>query len=224
MSRPVKSLPGALVPATLRLRPRLMGSLGAGLLAALLLPAGWDLATRSILGWNVAALLYCLLAWIMMLRADLGALKRRAAQQDEKAWVILAIIAAASLFSLVALFGVIHQAKADQGEIGLVRLGLGISTILFSWFLVHTVFAQHYAHAFYGEGDHSGGLDFPGDEPPDYGDFLYFSLVIGMTCQVSDVEVTNRSMRRLALAHGVLSFFFNTVVLAISVNLAAGLL
>jgi uncharacterized membrane protein len=100
--------------------------------------------------------------------------------------------------------------------------------VVASWTVTHTVFALHYAHHYYGDGpapgadDDRGGLAFPGEEPPDYWDFLYFSFVVGMTCQVSDVQVTSRAMRRMTLMHGVLSFFFNTVILALSVNLLAG--
>ena len=89
---------------------------------------------------------------------------------------------------------------------------------------MHTVFGLRYAHAFYGDSDevgqdrHAGGLEFPGERMPDYFDFAYFSFVIGMTCQVSDVQITSRRMRRLALTHSVLSFGFNTVILALAVS------
>ncbi len=102
-------------------------------------------------------------------------------------------------------------------------------TIIGSWLLVHTIFAMHYAHEYYQ--DHqtqsdckAGGLDFPEDIEPDYWDFLYFSFVIGMTSQVSDVQITSRSMRRLSLLHSILSFFFNTAIVAMSINIIAGLI
>ena len=99
-----------------------------------------------------------------------------------------------------------------------------------SWFLIHTVFAMHYAHGYYHDEDEgpgfasAGGLEFPNEKEPDFLDFAYFSFVIGMTCQVSDVQVSSQGMRRLALVHGLLSFVFNTVILALSINLASGLL
>ena len=93
-------------------------------------------------------------------------------------------------------------------------------------FFVHTIFSFHYAHEYYGErGDGKiGGLRFPDDREPDYRDFLYFSLVIGMTSQVSDVAITSKIIRRVTAVHGVLSFFFNLVVLALTVNMVASLI
>lgn len=102
-------------------------------------------------------------------------------------------------------------------------------TVVFSWLLMHSVFALRYAHNYYGDSlqDHSrhaGGLEFPGQHPPDYRDFVYFSFVIGMTCQVSDVQVASRMMRRAVLLHGILSFAFNTVILALTINTVSSLL
>src|SRR6202044_324561 len=132
-----------------------------------------------------------------------------------------AIIIVAAAVSLLTLGFAIH------GEHGAAKTAVGAAlaggAILGSWLLTHATFTFRYAHRYYGDsgrGDH-GGLDFPGDEPPDYWDFLYFSFVVGMTCQVSDVQVTSRSMRRMTLLHGVLSFFFNTVILALAVNVVA---
>jgi uncharacterized membrane protein len=111
-----------------------------------------------------------------------------------------------------------------------VHLLLTLLTVISSWMLVHTVFGLRYAHAFYGDSDqpgvhqHAGGLIFPGDRPPDYFDFAYFSFVVGMTCQVSDVQITSRRMRRLTLVHSVLSFGFNTIILALLINTVSGLL
>jgi uncharacterized membrane protein len=103
---------------------------------------------------------------------------------------------------------------------------LTILTIVLSWSFVHTIFAFHYAHEYYGKGrdDMIGGLDFPSDKAPDYSDFLYFSLVIGMTSQVSDVQITSKVIRRMVSMHGVLAFFFNLVVLALTVNVVANLI
>jgi len=104
---------------------------------------------------------------------------------------------------------------------------LGGLAVAASWTLTHTTFSFRYAHLFYGDADadpgDDGGLAFPGEPAPDYWDFLYFSFVIGMTCQVSDVQVTSHRIRRLALAHGVLSFLFNTIILALAVNLLASM-
>ena len=141
--------------------------------------------------------------------------------------VILALIIAAATVSLFAL-GFTLQKPPDETALAQARrLGLAGLAVVFSWTLTHSTFALHYAHHFYGDGprpgnaDDRGGLAFPGSEPPNFFDFLYFSLVVGMTCQVSDVQVTSRPMRRLTLLHGVLAFFFNTVILALAVNLLA---
>ena len=110
------------------------------------------------------------------------------------------------------------------------HLLLAAATVVSSWFLIHTVFTMHYAHAYYRDDDDdpstigSGGLEFPNEKEPDFLDFAYFSFVIGMTCQVSDVQISSQGIRRLALVHGLLSFLFNTVVLALAINLASGLL
>ena len=102
---------------------------------------------------------------------------------------------------------------------------VSVLAVICSWFLVHTVFIFRYAHIYYGSGDKPvGGLDFPGDDEPDYLDFAYFSFIIGMTSQVSDVDITSSVMRRLALLHGILSFFFNAVIIALSINIISGLI
>jgi uncharacterized membrane protein len=112
----------------------------------------------------------------------------------------------------------------DTGR-GPAHLALAVVTITLSWAFIHTIFALHYAHEFYIENRYEdGGLAFPGKEQPDYGDFLYFSLVIGMTSQVSDVAVTAKAIRRTVAAHGVVSFFFNAALLALTVNIAASAL
>ena len=101
---------------------------------------------------------------------------------------------------------------------------MAVATVILSWVFTHTVFALHYAYEFYGEGQRANGLRFPGDNRPDYWDFIYFSFVIGTTFQVSDVAVTNRWIRHSVSAHGVLSFFFNTAIFALTVNMAASMI
>ncbi len=107
-----------------------------------------------------------------------------------------------------------------------LHLALSVVTILCSWFIVHTAFALHYAHEFYEDapGTKERSLTFPGDSEPDYLDFLYFAFVLGTTSQTSDVTICSGAMRRLALVHGVIAFFFNTTLLALVVNIAAGLI
>jgi len=130
----------------------------------------------------------------------------------------------------VALFAVAVLIRIHRSE-GHPRvslpLALALGTVALSWVLLHTVYSLHYAHVYYGDSDEDAdtdeGLEFPGDQPPDYFDFAYFSFVIGMTCQVSDVQVTSKRMRRLTLMHGIISFGFNTFILALLINTVSGL-
>ena len=168
------------------------------------------------------------LTWRLMLRATPEMMQRSALQEDEGRYTILSLIAVTACISLVAVALIPHE-KGISTPILVMHLGISIATIIGSWLLVHTVFTQHYAHVYY-QGDRtleerqSAGLNFPGELEPDYWDFLYFSFVIGMTSQVSDISVTSRQMRRLSLMHGILSFFFNTTILAISINIVAGVI
>jgi uncharacterized membrane protein len=108
-----------------------------------------------------------------------------------------------------------------QGKSDPMQLIFAGATILLSWAFVHSIFATHYAHEFYREGPSASGLKFPGGDKPDYMDFMYFSFVIGMTFQVSDVAITSRSIRHTVLAHAIVSFLFNVALLAIMINIAA---
>jgi uncharacterized membrane protein len=155
-------------------------------------------------------------------------MRRRAARQDLGRWVILLAIVAGALFSLLALVYVQKTFKAAPDGEPPLYLATIVATLLLSWFLVHTVFSLHYAHGYYGPSDVEddedglvGGLEFPLEKQPDYWDFMYFSYVVGMTSQVSDVQVSGRELRRLTLIHGVVSFFFNTIILALTINILA---
>lgn len=137
---------------------------------------------------------------------------------------------AAACTSLLAIAFLLKETKDLSPILVTLHVVLAIVTVVSSWLLIHTMFALHYAHSYYGNDtetnseDHAGGLDFPEEKQPDYWDFLYFSFVIGMTAQVSDIQVTSQPMRHLALIHSVLSFFFNKVILALSINIIAWLL
>jgi uncharacterized membrane protein len=131
--------------------------------------------------------------------------------------MVLSILAA--LVSLAAIF--LQLATGEEGRPNLWSHALAIVTVVLSWTFIQAIFALHYAHDFYGTGRRANGLKFPDDDKPDYWDFVYFSFVIGMTFQVSDVQVTNKWIRRSVVAHGVLSFFFTTTVVALTVNMAA---
>ncbi|MCW5693027.1 MAG: DUF1345 domain-containing protein [Pseudolabrys sp.] len=203
---------------------KLVIAVAAGLACGLALMAfKLDVIARVLAGWDVGLIVYLALAARFRRRYGVKDIRKRAAEQDEGGFTILVLSIIATFASLVAVVFALVGAK--QGNAPLA-VALTILTIILSWSFVHTIFAFHYAHEYYGKGrdDMIGGLDFPGDKAPDYSDFLYFSLVIGMTSQVSDVQITSKVMRRMASMHGVLSFFFNLVVLALTVNVVANLI
>lgn len=158
-----------------------------------------------------------------MAHASVDVIRHYAAQEDEGQSAILVLTVSAALASIAAIFAELATADGASAQgMQLTRVILAVLTILLSWAFIHTIFALHYAHEYY-DPDTGGGMAFPGDDrEPDYWDFVYFSLVIGMTSQVSDVAVTSKRTRRTVSAHGVVSFIFNAALLALTVNLAAG--
>jgi uncharacterized membrane protein len=209
----------------LQARPRLFLSVAIGVIAALLMPAGLGRALRLVISWDCGAATFLVLVIAMAAGATPESMRRRAAPEDEAGWVFLALVGSAAFFSMFAVLGLMRDAKAAGGPMSVAPALIAGITILLSWLFTHAVFAVHYAHNYFSRPGANGKppLDFPGEESdPDYWDFLYFSFVVGMTAQVSDVQVTTQYWRRLVLAHGLLSFLFNTVVLALSINLLAG--
>jgi uncharacterized membrane protein len=197
---------------------KLLASAALGL-ALFFLPGDLRGSTRALIAWDVAVALYLAIASYVIARFDLARVRRRAAEEDEGGGIILALTVAAAVASMAAIF--VHLGGAKQQDGGGLSIAVAIVTVVLSWILIHVMFAFHYAHEFYGEakGGHKGGLSFPDDDRPDYWDFVYFSFVIGMTFQVSDVQVTAKSLRRVVVGHGAVSFFFNVAVLALMVNI-----
>src|SRR6478609_7234906 len=187
-------------------RPRTFIALAVGVIAFLLLPGALRLPTRLVVGWDVFTALYLVLAYSMMLRCDIGHIRRSAVMQDDGRFLLL-LTALGAFASLAAIVLELGAAKGNPAE-----MTLAIVTIALSWAIVHTAFSLHYAHEFY-RGKKPGGLQFPSGDAhveADYWDFVYFSFVIGMTAQVSDVGITDRIIRRTATVHGIISFVFNT--------------
>ena len=206
-----------------RARPRLFTSLAIGMVVSLglVLVPGWGAARGLLVGWDIGLGLYLILAFHMMAGADAHTIRRHAAEQDEGQIAILVLTVVAALASLAAIFVELGTAAAGGAGRSPARFVLAALTIVLSWAFIHTMFALHYAHEFYDE-ETGGGLAFPGEEmEPDYWDFVYFSFVIGMTSQVSDVGVTSKPIRRTVAAHGVVAFVFNAALLALTVNIAA---
>ena len=208
----------------LRAHVRLATAVAVGAAAALLLPAGWGGLQRALTGWNLAVWLYlALVAW-MMHRAGSGHLRRVVDQQADSAGTVLVLVILATVVSLVGTVVELAAAKAPGGTHALPHVALAASTVVGGWLLLPTVFALSYASRYHRPG--GGGLQFPGAGDrfePGYADFLYLSFTIGATAQTSDVAITTPGMRRLVLAQALLSFAFNTAVLALAINLAASL-
>ena len=208
--------------------PRMLGSavLGAG--AFFLLPASIGSSTRWVLAWDVGAIaLLVLLTVLFSAGHDEARMAQNAERQDEGEWTLFWIAIAAAAASFVALSAELSGSKDLPAVQRNLHVGLVGLTLLVSWLLTHAIFALRYAHEYYDmrpDGKLVGGLEFPGGALPDYWDFTYFAVVIGMTFQVSDVQITSRALRRLALLHGLLAFLFNTVIVALTVNIAASLL
>jgi len=210
-----------------RLHARLLISIAVGLFVTLGLSlTDWSMATKLLIGWDVGVVLYLLLVYQLMVTCGIDDIRRRAAEDDEGAVALLILTGISGLAIMGAIIAELGIAKIA----GQPRSGYGVAiamiTIFVSWAFVHTIFALHYAHEYYGaRGDRAiGGLTFPGRQPPDYWDFLYFSLVIAMTSQVSDVVITSKVIRRIVTIHGALAFFFNVAVFALTVNIVSNLI
>ena len=198
-------------------RSRTLVSIAIGIVTFFLLPDSLRLVERLLIGWDSFIALYLVLVYVLVFSSGIGHIKRNAILQDDGRFVILMVTALGAFASIAAIVS-----ELGTGHRGAAELTIAVVTIALSWAAVHTTFALHYAHDFYRDDGSPGGLAFPGDEKePDYWDFVYFSFVIGMTAQVSDVGITDKTIRRTATAHGVISFIFNTALVALMVNIAA---
>lgn len=201
-------------------RPRIFISAAIGIVAFFLLPGSLRLVTRLLMSWDIFVALYLALVYTMILRSGHTHLRRNAVLQDDGRFLILLVTALGAFASIAAIVFELGASQRSGQQLALATL-----TIALSWATVHTTFALHYAHDYYR--GKPGGLQFPlGDqhEHADYWDFVYFSFVIGMTAQVSDVGITDKTIRRTATAHGIVSFVFNTALLALMVNIAASVI
>ena len=215
------------LPQPLRLfrhHARLFLSIAAGgitFVVARNLPTESMLATKLLVAWDVGVVLYLALVFALFSRFDLTVVRQRAAMYDEGGLTILILTVAAAVASLGAIVAELGAVTthASRGP----YFALAVVTILLSWTFIHAIFTLHYAYVYYGERADCGGLVFPDDDRPDYWDFVYFAFVIGMTFQVSDVQITSKELRRAVVAHGTVAFLFNVAILALVVNLGAAL-
>ena len=215
-------------------RPRLLSAIAAGALAAIvlwLLPLGRGGTTRAPIAFDIGCLWFIGAVLPQFRDADAPFIRGRAALQDEGKGLILGIVLVAAIASLGAVAVELSAAKDAHGTERIVRVSLAMGTVAVSWFVVQLIFALHYAHEFYAPDDDddpstldTGGLNFPGGGLPDYWDFLHFAVVIGVASQTADIAFTSKTMRRLGTLHSLVSFGFNTIVLAFSINLLASLM
>jgi len=212
-------------------RPRLFISMTFGIIVGLLLPHDLRTITRILLGWNAGVFLYFAAVAAMVWGADQNSIARRAATQDDGRFAILILTTFAAVAAFGAIFYQLLLVKDVHGLLRAAHLILAAVTVISAWAFIHVMFALHYASECFSEratkmspaAKAHGGLRFPGDESPDYFDFFYFSFVIGVACATADVNITSRSIRRTATVHCILAFFFNSAVLALTINIAAGL-
>lgn len=183
--------------------------------------AGVEPARAILLAFDVAAVAFLAMLAHMFTGADKAQMRLRAREEDQGRWGALFFGVSLSIVVVVALGLELHA--ADHG--GWPQIAIAAGTLILSWLFMNAMFAVHYAHAYYGDDLRSskcGGLEFPGKDDPDYWDFAYFAIVIGMTFQVSDVQITDRGLRRAVLLQSIIAFFFNVIIIAISVNVVAG--
>ena len=179
--------------------------------------------------WVAFALTVLIMDWILILSSHPKEVRKIASLEDSSRTLIFTFVIVAAVISLGAILLLLQSTKGQSGDGVAFPVILSLTSVVISWWLVHTIFTLRYAHLYYGTDKNAGktkpsqGLNFPDEEEPDYLDFVYFSFVIGMTFQVSDVEISSRPIRRLALFHAIISFVFNTAIVALSINVVAGL-
>ena len=203
--------------------PRLALALALAVGAFVAQPDSISWHTRAVASWDLGTIVYLALAWRLIVRADAAQTRNHALAQDQSSYLIFLFVVGASCASIVAIGFVAGTVRELPPWPRTWHLALTIAALMSSWLLIQTVFTFHYARRYYDGYGRDGGepppLAFPGKREPDYLDFAYYSFVIGMTSQVSDVAVTSRRLRRLTLVHAFLAFVFNIAVLALSINI-----
>jgi len=212
-------------------RPRLLICICLAILGFFLMPSQWQLTTRLLLGWNLGAWSFLALTLWMMLKSTDEHMRRQAVAGDASAPVILVLAIAAVVFCMSAILFQLANLKDVHGPLKFMHLGLVVGTVISAWLFIHFMFALHYVHQFILHRDYvdreslesTGGLRFPGAPKPGFSDFLYFSIVIASASATADVEIWSKSIRRTATLHSVISFFFNSTIIGLLMNIGAGL-
>ena len=206
-------------------RARLFISLALGLLIITMLPDTLRLMTRMVLGWDALTLSYVVLTGYLMINSDVSHCKHRASIYDEGDWIILIVTVVGAIASFFAIISELAASKAAAQPF-LTTFAFTAITVALSWVFTHMIFALHYANLFYrtnAKGEH-GGLLFPGNRELDYRDFLYYAFVIACAAQTADVDTVSPAMRRVTLVHCITAFAFNSAILALMINITAGLM
>jgi uncharacterized membrane protein len=209
-------------------RPRLLAACAVGVAVFFFMPGALQIrnTARLIVAWDAMMLVYLCACVPIIFSSNHRSISERAHQQEEGKWFVLLSVIVSSVLLLLGIATELAVVKTLTGTLKAVHIGVNILTLVLSWVFTQTIFALHYAHDYYvakAQGL-SGGLDFPGEDSPDYGDFMYFAFVIGTSGQTADVAYSSKAMRRVGLLHCVLAYFFNATVLALTINIAAGLI
>ena len=206
---------------------KLIGCLVLAIIAYVVFPPNHvNKLSHLLFAWDVFGLCMIIISWITFFSTQSSQIREESKKQDESRVIIFIIVLVSTLASLSGVVLLLLDKKTTGEQAWQVPIAL--ASMVFSWLLVHTVFAFRYAHIYYGndvkdEKIHTGGLNFQDEKKPDFIDFAYFSFVIGMTCQTSDTEITSKRFRRLVLLHGLISFAFNTFILALTINVIGSL-
>ncbi|WP_229503725.1 DUF1345 domain-containing protein [Massilia putida] len=208
----------------MRSRPYLLGALALGVAVGLLVPGDYNGLRRALIGWNSGVWSYLLTMSWAMFRADHSRVRAIAEKQDERGGVVLAAMIVGAILSVYAIVTELANMKEASEHVKALHYAFTALTVVGSWLLVGVMYCFHYAHLYYTANKHALPLAFPDlHTQPNYWDFLYFSFTLSVAVQTSDVTVKTRDMRKLVLGHCVLAFFFNLVILGLSVNIAASL-
>lgn len=200
-------------------RTRLILAIAGALIAWLVAPWPIAVTTRALLAWDVAGLVLVGVAGVIIVRSDARETRRRAAAYDPGRRVVWILVLVASTVSLLAAIIVVRQSREGMRAL---HVALCVATVAISWLVTHSAFTLRYAHLYYRDAERAGGIELPGGEPPDDLDFAYFAFTIAMCFQVSDATISGRQIRRSVLGHALLAFLYNTVILALALNLIVG--
>jgi uncharacterized membrane protein len=205
--------------ATARGRVIVSGAVGVIVAGAVASIVPWQVS--SLLFWDTAAVIFCAWVWLAVHGADAATTQRLATREDDSRAAADLVLVAASVASLLGVGLVLLKAAGESGATRVLTTSTAVATVALSWLAVHTVFTLRYAHLYYLDG---GGINFHGDQAPDYGDFAYVAFTLGMTYQVSDSDLTSKRIRSTALRHALVSYVLGIAVIAITINVIAGLL